>query len=114
MASISELSRELVDGGKLREGGPGDDLARVGRKLLSFNEEFGYVVGVDYDAECTMAAVMDLRPRIKTPVVKEATYLNGGVEGLLQQLFACTRRAINGAGVPLTAVLGLGVGDPGL
>jgi predicted NBD/HSP70 family sugar kinase len=114
MASISQLSRELVDDGKLREGAQCDDSAHVGRKLLSFNEEFGYVVGVDYDAEWTMAAVMDLHPRIKKPLVKEATYLNGGVEGLLQQLFACTRRAINGAGVPLTAVLGLGVGDTGL
>lgn len=114
MASISQLSRELVRDGKLLEGGRGDDLGMVGRKLLSFNEEFGYVVGVDYDAELTMAAVMDLHPRIKKPVVKEATYLNGGVEGLLQQLFACTRNAIDGAGVPLNAVLGLGVGDTGL
>jgi N-acetylglucosamine repressor len=114
LATISQLSRELLNDGKLLEGGPGDNRAGSGQKLLRVNEEFGYVVGVDYDAEFTMAAVMDLHPRIKKPVVKEPSYLEGGSEGLLRQLFRCTRQAINQAGTPFTAILGIGVGDPGL
>jgi len=95
-------------------GASSDNLSLGGQKVLRVNEEFGYVVGVDYDAEWTMAAVRDLYSRIKKPVVKEPTHLEGGTEGLLHQLFACTRKAINQAGTPLTAILGIGVGDPGL
>src|SRR6516164_2059990 len=109
MATISQLSRELVDDGRLREGGQGDDSAHVGRKLLSVNEEFGYVVGVDYDAEWTMAAVMDLHPRIKKPLVKEATYLNSGVEGLLQQLFGAGQQAPNMIHIEYGKGIGAGV-----
>jgi predicted NBD/HSP70 family sugar kinase len=107
------LVRELLDERKLMEMGPADN--PLGRKqvLLRLNEEYGFVVGVDFDAESVVTAVMDLRPRIRN-IVKERTYLGGGIDGLVQQLLSCTSRAIEQAGLQQSSIVGIGIVDPGL
>jgi N-acetylglucosamine repressor len=111
--TISLLTRELLQEGRLVEAGLSDN--PLGRKqvLLRLNEDRGYIVGVEFDAEFVIAVAMDLHPRILS-VVREATVLDAGVDGLMQQMFRCTRKAIAEAGIGDRPLLGIGVADPGL
>jgi predicted NBD/HSP70 family sugar kinase len=111
--TISQLVGELLKEGKLVADGHADN--PLGRKQirLRLNEEWGFVVGVDFDPDFVVAAVMDLRPRIRT-AVKEVTDLEGGVDGLVRQLVSCTRQAIKQSGAEAARLIGIGIGDPGL
>ena len=113
-ASISLLTRELIRERKVREAGLSDN--PTGRKqiLLQLNEEAGIIIAVDFDAESVMAAPLDCRPSLRGPIIKEATNLREGLEGLMRQLFSCARQAISAPGIDPSRVLGIGVGDPGL
>jgi predicted NBD/HSP70 family sugar kinase len=68
---------------------------------------------VEFDPETVFAAVTDLFPRIKSRI-RETTYVDGGMEGLIGQLFSCVRAAIQQAGIAQEKLLGIGVADPGL
>ena len=111
--TISLLTRELLREGWLLEAGLSDN--PLGRKqvLLRLNENLGYMVGVEFDAEFVIAVAMDLHPRILSKV-REATVLSAGVDGLAQQLFRCARQAMAEAGVGDRRLLGIGISDPGL
>jgi predicted NBD/HSP70 family sugar kinase len=111
--TISQLVAELLSEGKLVVDGPADN--PLGRKQirLRLNEEWGSVIGIDFDPDLVVAAVMDLRPRIRA-AVKEVTCLGGGIEGLVRQLISCTHRAIKQSGAEALRLIGIGIGDPGL
>ena len=111
--TISALVRELLDEGYLVEAGPSDN--PMGRKqiLLRLNEENSFVAAVELDDDLVIASVLDLSPKIRSSV-REATNLDGGVEGLVRQLLSCTGRAIAQAGVSNRALIGVGIADPGL
>lgn len=112
-STISQLVRELINEGHLVEAGPSNN--PLGRKqiLLRINEQTRFVVGVDFDAEFVTAAVMDLAPHVQN-LVKEPSILTDDTEGLVKQLIACARRAIDESDVPRESLLGIGIGDPGL
>jgi len=111
--TISLLTRELLREGRLLEAGLSDN--PLGRKqvLLRLNEDLGYLVGLEFDAEFVIAVAMDLYPRI-LHMVREPAYLGGGVEGLTGQLFRCARRVMEEANVGERPLLGIGVADPGV
>ena len=81
--------------------------------VATTNEEQGFVLGVGFDNENVLAAVMDLRPRIRS-TVKEFTRLDQGPHGLVNQLLSCAREATRQAQVPLELLLGIGVAGSGL
>ncbi len=112
-ASISLLVRELMEERQLVEVGPADNPSGRKRILLGLNKEFGFIVGVDFDAEFVEAAVMNLHPEVKS-LVSEPTVLDKGIGGLVEQLLSCAQKAIEKAGIDPSSVLGVGVGDPGL
>lgn len=111
--TISQITRELLDEGRLIEVGRSNN--PLGRKqvLLKLNEEYGFIVGVEFDDKEVVAGVMDLHPRIKH-IVSEPTNLDEGKDGLLRQLQSCVKRVISEAGVDPTLLLGIGIADPGL
>jgi N-acetylglucosamine repressor len=111
--TISTLTRELLSEGRLLEAGLSDN--PVGRKqvLLQLNHERGCMLAVEFDADVVIAVAMDLHPRILS-VVREATVLDGGVEGLVRQLFRCARQAVVDAHVGDRPLLGIGLADPGV
>lgn len=113
LSTISSLVRELLNEGWLVEDGRCDN--PMGRKqvLLRFNPEHSFVVGVEFDDEMVIAANMDLSPRRRS-IVKEATYLNGGMEGLVKQLLSCTRQAMGQPEETGHSLIGIGIADPGL
>ena len=111
--TISLLVRELLDEGKLLEAGRSNN--PMGRKqiMLRLNEDHRYIVGVEFDNEFVAASAMNLHPTVKS-AVREPTYLAGGLEGLVKQLVACTRKSLRQAGLKARCLLGIGVADPGL
>lgn len=113
-ATISKLTKELIDEGRIEEAGRSDNPTGRKQVLLRSNPEFGFVIAVDFDAENVRAALVDLEPRVRGPVVEETTILDQGNDGLIAQLLRCTHRAIECSGVMPGKVLGIGVGDPGL
>jgi predicted NBD/HSP70 family sugar kinase len=112
-STISLLVRELINEGQLREAGLSDN--PIGRKqiLLTINEGYGILLGLEFDAELVKAAAMDLRPRI-LGLVHERANLSGGAEGLVRQLIGISRNAIKKAGNAAKCLLGIAVADPGL
>jgi hypothetical protein len=110
---ISEIVKELLSKGKFLEVGRSSN--PMGRKqtLLQLSEEYGFVAVVEFDSETVLAAVTTHFPRTKSKVT-EPTYLGGGVEGLIRQLFSCLRAAIQQGGIAQEKLLGIGVADPGL
>lgn len=111
--TISLLVRELLDEEKLLEAGRSNN--PMGRKqiMLRLNEDHRYIVAVEFDNEFVAASAMNLHPTVKS-AVREPTYLAGGLEGLVKQLVACTRRSLRQAGLNARCLLGIGVADPGL
>jgi predicted NBD/HSP70 family sugar kinase len=112
-SAISGLARDLLKQGRLVEAGRSDN--SIGRKriLLRLNEEHGFILGVGFDDEAVLAAVMDLRPRIHS-MVREATRLAEGMEGLEHQLLSCAHEAIRQAGLRTPSLLGIGIAGSGL
>ncbi len=111
--TISSIVRQLLLEGRLVEDGRSNN--PLGRKqiLLRSNEEYGFILGVEFDDEAIVAGVMDLRPQVKRSV-RELTDLNGGREGLIKQLKSCLRRVMREARLDGKSAVGIGIADPGL
>lgn len=64
--TISLITRELLDEGRLIEVGHFNN--PLGRKqvLQHLNEVFGFIVGIEFDDKQIIAGVMDLHPRVRT------------------------------------------------
>jgi len=113
-ASVSNVIRELIDEGIAAEAGSVDSDGGRPRVLLQINPDYGYVIGVDvgetrvqvelFDLEMTERAKADypLDPRQHGPEVIVAAILSG------------LDAVMTGAGVTPSAVLGVGVGVPGI
>ena len=112
-SDISRLVRELLNEGKLLQAGRADNPMGRKRVMLRLNEEKGFVVGVGFDDQGAVAATTDLHLRIRS-IVREATCLDGGTEGLVQQLLCLSRGAMGQAGVDAKKLLGIGVAGSGL
>jgi N-acetylglucosamine repressor len=112
-SAISGLARDLLKQGRLIEAGRSDNSMGRKRILLRLNEEHGFFLGVGFDDEAVLAAVMDLRPRIHS-MVREATRLEGGMNGLAQQLLSCAHEAVKQAGLKAESLLGIGLVGSGL
>jgi predicted NBD/HSP70 family sugar kinase len=112
-SAISGLTRELLKQGRLIEAGRSDNSMGRKRILLRLNEKHGFFLGVGFDDEAVLAAVMDLRPKMHS-MVREATRLEGGMNGLAQHLLSCSREAMRQAGLKTESLLGIGVAGSGL
>ncbi len=109
------MVRELLEEGRLAKAGLSRGNASVGRKqvLLRLNEDYRFVVAIEFDEESVIAGVLDLHPRIRHTVTRP-TDLSAGLDGLVRQIVSCARQALEEAGVPPASVLGIAVADPGL
>src|SRR5213080_1699210 len=112
-SAISGLVRDLLKQGRLVEAGRSDNSLGRKRILLRLNEEHGFFLGVGFDDEAVLAAVMDLRPQIHT-IAREATQLEGGMHGLAHQLLSCAHEAMRQAGIKAESLLGIGIAGSGL
>jgi predicted NBD/HSP70 family sugar kinase len=112
-STISLLTRELLAEGHLIEAGRFDN--PIGRKqvLLQINPNFGFLAGVEFDDKQMTAGLMDLQPMVLSTFT-EATVLEHGQQGLIDQILAAIRRTIQSSGRPVSELIGIGIADPGL
>jgi len=112
-SAISRLTRRLLSEGWLIESGRAEN--PTGRKpvLLRFNDEHAFLVGVGFNTENVVAAVMNLHPEIRASVT-EPTCLHKGTEGLVYQLLGCVQKVMLEARADPGSVLGIGVAGSGL
>jgi predicted NBD/HSP70 family sugar kinase len=111
--TISQITRELLEEGRLVEVGRSNN--PLGRKqvLLQLNANFGCIIGIEFDEHVVVAGVMDLAPTLQH-LISEPTDLVHGLEGLVRQLQSCVVRAIQEFSVDPASLVGIGIADPGL
>jgi predicted NBD/HSP70 family sugar kinase len=114
LASVSNVVRELLDEGIVIEAGSVDSDGGRPRVLLAMNPEYGYVIGVDVGETRVRVELFDL---VMTELAKADYRLrprkhDAGVvaELILKGLGA----VLADSGVDPAAVLGVGVGVPGI
>lgn len=112
-STISQLTRELLTEGHLIEVGRSDN--PIGRKqvLLQINPNHGFLVGIEFDDKQMTAGLMDLQPTVVSSFT-QATDLDHGQQGLINQILAAIRRTIQSSGRPMAELIGIGIADPGL
>ncbi len=112
-SAISALVRDLLKQKRLIEAGRSNNSRGRKQVLLRLNEEHGFVLGIGFDDEAVIAAVMNLHLRIVS-MSREETRLDAGMDELLHQLLSCARQAIKQAGIKEESLLGIGVAGSGL
>lgn len=112
-SAISGLVRDLLKQKRLVEAGRSNNLRGRKQVLLRLNEEHGFVLGVGFDDEAVLAAVMDLHLQILA-MSREATQLDGGADALIHQLLSCAHKVIRQASIKAELLLGIGVAGSGL
>src|SRR5215510_12413163 len=112
-SAISGLVRDLLNQERVVEAGRSNNARGRKQVLLRLNEERGFVLGIGFDDEAVLAAVMNLHLRIVS-MTRETTRLDSGTEDLLHQLLGCAKKAIKDAGIQEDALLGIGIAASGL
>lgn len=112
LSTISQITKELLSEAIVLDDGLWDN--PTGRKqiLLRINPASGYILAIEFDAEEVTTAVLDLVPDIRA-LSKESTIRDRGVEGLVGQLIASARKAMQAAGVHTGQLRGIGIADVG-
>lgn len=113
-ASVSNVVRELIDEGIAAEAGSVDSDGGRPRVLLQVNPDYGYVIGVDVGETRVQVGLFDLtmteRAKADYPLDPREHGPGVIVEAILSGLGA----VMTAAGVMPSAVLGVGVGVPGI
>src|SRR5512135_1356294 len=113
-ATVSNLVAALVAEGVVAEVGLEDSNGGRPRGLLQVNPGYGYVIGVDVGETAFLVELFDfaLQPLARHTSVTDMTVLDP--DDAVQHIVAGVEAVIAEAGVDRTAILGVGVGVPGL
>jgi predicted NBD/HSP70 family sugar kinase len=113
-ATVSNLVAALVAEGVVAEVGLEDSNGGRPRGLLQVNPGYGYVIGVDVGETAFLVELFDfaLQPLARHTSVTDMTVLDP--DDAVQHIVAGVEAVIAEAGVARTAILGVGVGVPGL
>ena len=113
-ASVSNVVRELIDEGIVVEAGSVDSDGGRPRVLLQVNPDYGYVIGVDVGEIRVRVELFDLtmteRAKVDYPLDPRQHDVGVIVEAILAGLAEVLARS----GVRPAAVLGVGIGVPGI
>lgn len=112
-SAISGLVRYLLNQERVVEAGRSNNSRGRKQVLLRLNEERGFVLGIGFDDEAVLAAVMNLHLQIVS-MERETTRLESGPDELLHQLLSCAKKAIKDAGIKENLLLGIGISASGL
>jgi predicted NBD/HSP70 family sugar kinase len=113
-ATVSNLVAALVAEGVVAEVGLEDSNGGRPRGLLQVNPRYGYVIGVDVGETAFLVELFDfgLQPLARHTSVTDMTVLDP--EDAVRHIVEGIEAVISEAGVPETAILGVGIGVPGL
>lgn len=111
--AISSNVKSLLETNYIREVGAGDN--SLGRKstLLAFNEERGYVIGVDLGRFLTRINMADLSGN-STASLCEPTEVGQGTNGMIKNLVNMLSKVVEKSGKSKKKVLCICIGIPGV
>ncbi|HEX4092864.1 MAG TPA: ROK family transcriptional regulator [Trebonia sp.] len=113
-ASVSNVVRDLIDDGIVVEAGSEDSDGGRPRMLLQVNPDHGYVVGVDVGETRVRVELFDLTltERAKTDYPLDPRQHEVGL--IVEAILSGLEVVLAASGVDPAAVLGIGVGVPGI
>lgn len=111
-STVSSIVSELLDARLVHEVGQGRSSGGRRPILLNFNDNAGYVVGVDLGATHVIILVANLRGEVVART--EADFaVSLGPEVGLPRIVQIVRQCLDQASVPIERVQGVGMGVPG-
>jgi predicted NBD/HSP70 family sugar kinase len=114
-ASVTNVIRELIDEGIVIETGLAESDGGRPRAMLAMNPGYGYVIGVDIGETRTRVELFDLtmteRASAEYPLEAAAEH---DVDVVVGQIVAGLAAVLADSGIDPGAVLGVGVGVPGI
>lgn len=113
-ASVSNVVRELMDDGIVVEAGSVDSDGGRPRVLLQVNPDYGYVIGVDVGEIRVRVELFDLTMTERAKADYPLDPSQHGVGVIVEAILAGLDTVLTKSGVSPSAVLGIGVGVPGI
>src|SRR3984957_9143217 len=113
-ASVSNVVRELLDEGVLIEAGSVDSDGGRPRVLLRMNPEYGYVIGIDIGETRVEVELFDLAMTVRAKVGYRLEPGEREVNAIVEPILGGLDAVLADSGVAAAAVLGVGVGVPGI
>jgi predicted NBD/HSP70 family sugar kinase len=113
-ASVSNVVRELISDGIVAEAGSVDSDGGRPRILLQLNPGYGYVAGVDVGETRVRVEMFDLTMAVRATANYPLDPNEHGVDVVVDRISTGLTRVLADAGVDPRAVLGAGVGVPGV
>lgn len=113
-ASVSNVIRELIDEGIVAEAGSVDSDGGRPRVLLRINQDYGYVIGVDVGETRVQVELFDLMMTERAKAGYPLDPRQHGPDVIVAAILSGLGAVLTGAGVAPSAVLGIGVGVPGI
>jgi len=111
--TVSSLVNELLDGGFIREVGPGKSHGGRRAVMLDLNPNAGNIIGLEIGVDFISVILTDFRARILWRCKREADPTQGQ-DAILNLAIELTREACAAAGPDNDSLLGIGIGVPGL
>jgi predicted NBD/HSP70 family sugar kinase len=113
-ASVSNVVRELIDEGIVVEAGSVDSDGGRPRVLLQVNPDYGYVIGVDVGEIRVRVELFDLTMAERAKVDYPLDPRQHDVAVIVEAVLAGLDEVLTRSGVSPSAVLGVGIGVPGI
>lgn len=113
-ASVSNVIRELIEEGVVAEAGAVDSDGGRPRVLLRMNRDYGYVIGVDVGETRVRVELFDLAMTERARADYPLDPREHGVTTIVQRILEGLSAVLADAGVDAPAVLGVGIGVPGV
>ena len=113
-ASVSNVIRELITDGVVVEAGSVDSDGGRPRILLEMNPGCGYVAGVDVGETRVLVELFDLMMSVRARAEYSLDPREHDVSVVVDRIAAGLAGVLSDAGVDPSAVLGVGVGVPGV
>jgi predicted NBD/HSP70 family sugar kinase/biotin operon repressor len=113
-ASVSNVVRGLINEGIVVEAGSIESDGGRPRTLLQVNSDYGYVIGVDVGETRVRVELFDLTLTEHAKADYPLDPRQHGVGLIVEAIFTGLKAVLAGSGVSPAAVLGIGVGIPGI
>ena len=113
-ASVSNVIRELIAEGIVVEAGSVDSDGGRPRVLLRINPDYGYVIGIDVGETRVRVELFDLTMTVRANADYPLEPREHGVDVVIGRILTCLSAVLADSGVPPAAILGAGVGVPGV
>jgi predicted NBD/HSP70 family sugar kinase len=113
-ASVSNVIRELIQDGIVVEAGSVDSDGGRPRVMLEINPDYGYVIGVDVGETRVRVELFDLMMTERAKADYPLDPSEHGVGVIVDAILTGLATVLANAGLSSEAVLGIGVGVPGV